>query len=180
VIAPGSADMSIPELSIVTWPWGSATTANTSSGLAAIARCTSIRSVMRRSSHAWPGPPSASRPEGLKGCTSVTTSGLCPPPSRYSSLPRNYTATGLLIKTVGRFPVSHKSAGRGFCRLIRALGLSRQPDPCGLGSPEPVTHCPSLAHFAAHSVDLPPEPRPKWASSVVAYRASQADPMSRP
>jgi hypothetical protein len=35
---------------------------------------------------------------------------------------------GLLIKAVGRLPVSHKSAGRGFEALIRPLGLSRQPD----------------------------------------------------
>src|SRR4051794_31371380 len=40
------ASISIPELSIATWPWGSDTTRKMAAGSAAIARCTSIRSVM--------------------------------------------------------------------------------------------------------------------------------------
>jgi hypothetical protein len=41
-----SADWSIPELSIVTWPCGSVSNANTLAGVAAISRWTSKRSVV--------------------------------------------------------------------------------------------------------------------------------------
>src|ERR1700734_3164914 len=46
------ADISMPELSMATCPWGSLSTAKISPGDAATARCTSSRSGMSRLSHA--------------------------------------------------------------------------------------------------------------------------------